>query len=53
MNSGGIVTNIDSNPYHYHISLFKYLIEGSSLQMDYIGDWGHPRNQKMMRFSNL
>jgi cyclopropane fatty-acyl-phospholipid synthase-like methyltransferase len=50
-NSKGVVTNIDSDPYHYHISLFEYLIEGSPLQMEYIGDWGHPRNQKMISFS--
>ncbi|QGQ44727.1 class I SAM-dependent methyltransferase [Metabacillus sediminilitoris] len=52
-NSGGVVTKIDSDPYHYHISLFEYLIEGSSLQMEYIGDWGHPRNQKMISFSKI
>lgn len=50
-NSGGIITNIDRDPFHYHISLFKYLVKGSSLQMNYIGNWGHPRNQKMICFS--
>lgn len=49
--NSGLVTHMDKDPYHYHISLFKYLTEGSSLKMKYIGDWGHPRNQKMICFS--
>jgi ubiquinone/menaquinone biosynthesis C-methylase UbiE len=48
--SDGVKTYIDRDPYHYHISLFEYLVEGSSLNFEYIGDWGHPRNQKMICF---
>ncbi|UFJ42544.1 class I SAM-dependent methyltransferase [Brevibacillus humidisoli] len=43
-------TYLDKDPYHYHRSLFAYLVDGLSLHMEYIGDWGHPRNQKMLSF---
>lgn len=48
--SGGVITSLDKDPYHYHLSLFEYLIRDSSLKMQYIGDWQHPRNQKMICF---
>ncbi|MEH6948245.1 class I SAM-dependent methyltransferase [Bacillus sp. JJ634] len=46
----GLFTYLDKDPYHYHISLFEYLVEGSSLHLEYIGDWKHPRKQKMLCF---
>ncbi|MET3698897.1 methyltransferase family protein [Bacillus oleivorans] len=49
--SNEIVTYLDSDPYHYHFSVFTYLIEGLPLTVQYIGDWKHPRNQKMVCFS--
>ncbi|HWO75365.1 MAG TPA: class I SAM-dependent methyltransferase [Bacillus sp. (in: firmicutes)] len=49
--SEDIVTFLDKDPYHYHYSIFPYLIEGLQLKVDYIGDWEHPRNQKMLCFS--
>jgi ubiquinone/menaquinone biosynthesis C-methylase UbiE len=49
-NSDGVTTHLDKDPYHYHISLFEYLVSGSSLGVEYIGDWKHPRNQKMLCF---
>lgn len=49
-NSGGVITHLDKDPYHYHLSLFEYLISDSTLKMEYIGDWHHPRNQKMLCF---
>jgi ubiquinone/menaquinone biosynthesis C-methylase UbiE len=50
---GGPITYLDKDPYHYHLSIFEYLIKDSSLQLDYIGDWGHPRNQKMICFTKM
>lgn len=46
-----IITNFDKDPYHYHLSVFEYMVKGSSLDLLYIGDWGHPRNQKMLCFT--
>ncbi|NWQ42670.1 class I SAM-dependent methyltransferase [Bacillus sp. EB106-08-02-XG196] len=50
---GGLTTYLDKDPYHYHLSIFEYLIKDSSLQLEYIGDWGHPRNQKMICFTKM
>lgn len=44
------VTYMDKDPFHYHFSLFEYLVDGLSLNVEYIGDWGHPRDQKMLCF---
>jgi ubiquinone/menaquinone biosynthesis C-methylase UbiE len=50
---GGPTTYLDKDPYHYHLSIFEYLIKDSSLELEYIGDWGHPRNQKMICFTKM
>ena len=49
---GGIVTYRHRNPYHCRLNDFSYLIKqiGSQLKMQFIGDWNHPRNQKMLCF---
>lgn len=47
---GGVTTYPDRDPYHYHTSVFENLCEGLDLSIEYIGDWNHPRNQKMLRF---
>lgn len=51
--SEGLITYLDRDPYHYPLSLFEYLIQDSSLQLEYIGDWGHPRYQKMLCFKKI
>ena len=48
---GGIVTYPDKDPYHYHQSDFLWCIQDSSWKMDSIGDWQHPRAQKMLVFT--
>ncbi|SDN52625.1 class I SAM-dependent methyltransferase [Bacillus sp. OK048] len=51
--SGGLTTYLDKDPYHYHLSLFEYLIKDSFLELEYIGEWGHPRNQRMICFHKM
>ncbi|WP_168733876.1 class I SAM-dependent methyltransferase [Metabacillus sediminilitoris] len=48
--SSGIITYPNKNPYHYQLFDFDRLIKGSSLELKYIGNWGHSRNQKMLCF---
>ncbi len=48
---GGIVTHADQDPYHYRQSDFLWCIGDLSWQMEYIGDWQHPRDQKMLVFT--
>jgi SAM-dependent methyltransferase len=46
----GIVTFSDADPFHYHFSLFAYLIQDLPLNVVNIGVWGHPRGQHMLEF---
>jgi SAM-dependent methyltransferase len=45
-----IFTTMDANPFHYDRDVFRWMCEGSQLTFRYIGDWGHPRSQKMLAF---
>jgi cyclopropane fatty-acyl-phospholipid synthase-like methyltransferase len=47
---GGIVTNFDSDPFHYSEEELNFMATQTGLQVSVIGDWGHPRNQKMAAF---
>lgn len=48
---GGIVTNYDSDPFHYSVQELAYMAELAQLELNVVGDWGHPRNQMMAAFS--
>lgn len=51
---GGITSHFDSDPYHYSFDAFVKLCEEIlSLKVEYIRDWRHPRNQKMMVFKKV
>jgi SAM-dependent methyltransferase len=43
-----LFTNLDSDPYHYTFNTLKNLINEVGLEVEYIGDWNHPRNQKII-----
>jgi len=47
---GGIVTHRNRNPYHCSARDLAASAAGTAWVADYIGDWGHPRAQKMMGF---
>lgn len=46
----GVVTYPDSNPYHYPFDVFEELARRTGLEVTRLGDWGHPRDQKMLCF---
>lgn len=48
---GGVVTKYDSDPYHYSIEELAYMAGLANLDVTVLGDWGHPRNQKIAVFS--
>jgi hypothetical protein len=50
---GGIITYMDSDPYHYQLQDFFWLIKGLLWTISYIGDWKHPRGQKMLCFTKM
>src|SRR4030042_2800103 len=47
---GGITTYPDKDPFHYKFDVFLDLAKRALLEVKYIGDWNHSRNQMMMVF---
>jgi len=45
---GGVVTNFDTDPFHYSFSEIQWLANISGLSATLIGDWNHPRSQRMI-----
>lgn len=48
---GSVVTHGGSDPFHHRMSDFLHLVAGLPWDLDYIGDFGHPRSQKMLSFT--
>lgn len=48
-----IVTFLDKDPYHYDLGTFQWICARTQLRVEYIGDWNHPRNQKMLLFTRI
>jgi len=46
-----VTTHPDADPFHYDPDVFRWAVEGSTLDVTVIGDWQHPRNQKMLVFT--
>ncbi|MBN2324072.1 MAG: class I SAM-dependent methyltransferase [Spirochaetes bacterium] len=47
---GGTITYPDKDPFHYEFNIFQELAKKVSLNVEYIGEWNHPRNQMMIVF---
>lgn len=46
----GVVTNYDSDPYHYAFEEMEWMARTADMRVNLIGDWNHPRNQTMLAF---
>lgn len=42
------LTYPDRDPFHYPFETFQWVCRDLALQVEYMGAWGHPRNQKML-----
>ncbi len=49
--AGGVVTNYDTDPYHYSFKEFQWMARVAGMNVRLIGNWKHPRDQKMLSFS--
>jgi SAM-dependent methyltransferase len=49
-NPGNVITYDTNDPYHYKLADFFYAASGLPWRVRYIGDWGHPRGQRMLEF---
>ena len=50
---GGVTTYHDRDPYHYRLDSIEQCIKGLPWQVTYIGEWQHPRAQKMLCFTKM
>lgn len=48
---GNFITHYDKDAFHYSMDEFKWMARAASLNVALIGDWQHPRDQKMLSFS--
>jgi cyclopropane fatty-acyl-phospholipid synthase-like methyltransferase len=49
--SSRIVSHYDQDPYHYDLGVLDWIASRVGLNASYIGDWNHPRDQKMLMFT--
>jgi len=47
---GNVITYSDRDPYHYHLDNILSCCEGTNWTLKYIGNWNHPKDQKMILF---
>lgn len=50
---GNVETYGDKDPYHYRAEDFLFAAAGLPWKVGYVGDFGHPRAQRMMSFTRL
>jgi len=50
---GGITSYFDRDPFHYDFNTFVDICKGLALEVEYIGQWHHPRDQMMMVFRRI
>lgn len=46
----GVRSHYDRDPFHYSVDAFERICDGTGLEVEYIGDWKHPRHQYMLAF---
>lgn len=50
---GNVTTNFDADPFHYSFAEMTMLAGAAGMVAELIGEWKHPRNQKMLCFSKM
>jgi SAM-dependent methyltransferase len=50
---GGITTFYDADPFHYDVQTLADACVGTGLKMEHLGEWDHPRDQRMLAFTRV
>jgi len=50
LSHGAFSTYFDRDPFHYALSEFEWMAASAGMTMRIIGEWGHPKEQKMLGF---
>jgi hypothetical protein len=45
-----VVSHYDYDYFHYDLDTLRWACEGTGLELEFLGDWENPQNQKMIRF---
>lgn len=48
-----LLSYFDRDPFHYDIDTFRWICAGTTLRVRYLGDWDHPRDQKMVALEKV
>lgn len=48
---GGVISHYDADPFHYSVEEIGLFAKIAGMNVDYVGDWGHPRQAKMLCFT--
>lgn len=51
LQTDAVRTYATEDPYHYRIADFEYCVLGLPWRFEFIGEWGHPRGQQMLKFT--
>ncbi|HWC32070.1 MAG TPA: class I SAM-dependent methyltransferase [Actinomycetota bacterium] len=46
-----LLSYFDRDPFHYDVDTFRWMCESTRLEVAYLGEWGHPRDQRMLVFT--
>jgi hypothetical protein len=49
--SSQVTSYFDEDSFHYDYPTFEWIADGTTLAVEYLGDWGNPRNQKVVVFT--
>lgn len=47
---GGVTSFFDRDPFHYSFAEFEAMAQAARMTVRNVGEWGHPRDQKMLAF---
>ena len=47
----GLWTHFDQDFFHYDFATFEWIASGTSLDVEHLGEWNNPRNQRMLVFT--
>lgn len=46
-----LISYFDRDPFHYDVETFRWMCEGTGLDVTNLGKWDHPRDQRMLLFT--
>jgi len=51
LDNSNIISFFDKDPFHYDFQTFEWICQDTTLTPHYLGEWNHPRDQKLILFT--